>query len=87
MSKDQVIGVGVLVASLLGLGVYFYLLFFSPWIILMVQLTAFVAVAAVLVILAWIGYTMATTPPPAPVGDLDLEEETKTGEEKKESSS
>jgi Zn-dependent protease with chaperone function len=52
MSKDQVIGVGVLVASLLGLGVYFYLLFFSSWIILMVQLTAFVAVAAVLVILA-----------------------------------
>jgi len=52
MSKDQVIGVGILVASLLGLGAYFYLLFFSPWIILMVQLTAFVAVAAVLVILA-----------------------------------
>jgi len=34
------------------------------------------AVAAVLAIVAWIGYTLATTPAPAPledIGDLDLE--------------
>ena len=35
--------------------------------IIVLQLTAFLAVAAVLVILAWIGWTMATTPPPEPI--------------------
>jgi predicted DNA-binding transcriptional regulator len=37
----------------------------SPMIVL--QITAFVAVGAVLVVAAWIGWTMATTPPPAPL--------------------
>lgn len=34
-------------------------------------------------IIAWIGYTMATTPPPEPIDldELDLEEETATEEE------
>ena len=32
--------------------------------------TAFVAVLVLLAILAWIGYTMATTPPPEPITDI-----------------
>ncbi|MFX0117046.1 MAG: hypothetical protein ACFFB3_21040 [Candidatus Hodarchaeota archaeon] len=34
-------------------------------------------------IIAWIGYTMATTPPPEPIDldELDLEEDTTSGEE------
>jgi predicted DNA-binding transcriptional regulator len=34
---------------------------------IVLQITAFVAVGAVLVVAAWIGWTMATTPPPAPL--------------------
>jgi predicted DNA-binding transcriptional regulator len=34
-------------------------------------LSAFFAVTAVLIIVAWIGYTLATTPPPEPLEDFD----------------
>jgi len=40
------------------------------WPLLLLQITAFVAVAAILAILGWIGYTMATTPPPEPITDV-----------------
>ena len=36
----------------------------------MVEITAFVGVLLLLAILAWIGYTMATTPPPEPITDI-----------------
>jgi hypothetical protein len=52
---------------------------------IVLQITAFVAVGAVLAVAAWIGWTMTTTPPPAP---LEVEpttlfpgEKTKTGEQ------
>ena len=45
-----------------------------------VELSAFAAVSAVLLVLAWIGYTLASTPPPAPLEDFKLRE----GEEVKE---
>ena len=70
---DRVVGAAVLVGSLVGLGVYFYLLFLSPWALLVIQVSAFLVVAAVLFIVAWIGYTMATTPPPAPL-DVSMED-------------
>jgi len=65
MNKDQGIGAVLLVASIVGVVVYAWLLF--TYAIVILQITAFVAVAAVLVIAAWIGWTMATTPPPAPL--------------------
>ena len=65
MSKDQVWGVGILVVSVLGIILYAW--FVYGWPLLTLQITAFLAVALVLVIAAWIGYTMATTPPPAPL--------------------
>lgn len=67
---DRVLGVGILLGSLLGVACYFWLVFLSPWSMLVVQLSAFLAVAAVLVIVAWIGYTLATTPPPEPLEGL-----------------
>jgi len=79
MEKDQVLGWIVLLGSVVGIVVYFYLTFLSPWVILTIQVSAFLAVAAVLAIVAWIGYTLATTPAPAPledIGDLDLETDT-----------
>jgi predicted DNA-binding transcriptional regulator len=65
MNKDQGIGAVLLVAGIVGILVYAWLLF--AYAIVVLQITAFIAVAAVLVILAWIGWTMATTPPPAPL--------------------
>ena len=46
---------------------------------LLIKITVFVAVAGVMGILAWIGYTLATTPPPKPIEEIEkeLEEELK----------
>ena len=55
----------MLVMSVLILLVYGWFLIVSPMLVL--QVTALIAVGAVLVIAAWIGWTMATTPPPAPL--------------------
>ncbi|NWG09204.1 MAG: transcriptional regulator [Nitrososphaerales archaeon] len=66
MEKDQAIGAIILIASILGIIIYGWLLFFiAPQLVL--QISAFIAVVAILVILAWIGWTMATTPPPKPI--------------------
>lgn len=65
MSKDQTIGAIILLVSIVGLLVYTWLLY--SYAVIVLQVTAFVAVAAVLLIAAWIGWTMATTPPPAPL--------------------
>jgi len=72
---DRVLGAGILLGSFLGVACYFWLLFLSPWAWLTIQLSALLSVAAVLVIVAWIGYTMATTPPPVPLEDFDLNSE------------
>ncbi len=81
MSNDRVLGWAILLGSIVGVAAYFYLAFLSPWTLLVIQLSAFLAVAAVLFIMAWIGYTMATTPPPVPLEDLELEEELTETEE------
>jgi predicted DNA-binding transcriptional regulator len=65
MNKDQGIGAVLLVAGIVGIIIYAWLLY--AYAIVVLQITAFIAVAGVLVILAWIGWTMATTPPPAPL--------------------
>jgi len=68
-----VLGYVILVGGLVGIACYFYLVFLSPWILLVVQVSAFLAVAAVLAVVAWIGYTLATTPPPEPLEDFAAE--------------
>lgn len=75
MDQDRLIGYLLLVVSIAGLGVYGWLLFLAPpgWAWVTVQVSALVAVEAALLIVAWIGYTMATTPPPTPIEDMDLE--------------
>ena len=73
MSRDQVIGALILVASVIGIVIYGWILFFTEWTILLLQLTGFVAVTAILGMLAWIGYTLATTPPPKPIEEIEKE--------------
>ncbi len=66
MEKDQAIGVVILAGSIIGIILYFWLVFLTPWSGFIIALTLFAAVAALLAILGWIGWTMATTPPPKP---------------------
>lgn len=68
---------------MIGIIVYGWILFFTEWTLLLLQITGFVAVVAVLGILAWIGYTLATTPPPKPIEEIEkeLEDELKKLEE------
>ncbi|MCP8312790.1 MAG: transcriptional regulator [archaeon] len=69
MEKDQAIGAIILIASILGIIIYGWLLFFfgAQISLLVLQITVFIAAVAILAILAWIGWTMATTPPPKPI--------------------
>ncbi|MGB9718784.1 MAG: transcriptional regulator [Thermoproteota archaeon] len=84
MNKDQGIGAVLLLASIAGVILYFWLVFLSPWWTTILQLTAFVAVGFVLFILGWIGYTLATTPPPKPIEEIEKEIEKETKEAKEE---
>ena len=60
MGKEKVIGSIILIASIIGIVVYGFLLY--TYSIVVLQLTIFVAVAGVLAIVGWIGWTMASTP-------------------------
>ncbi|MBO3767863.1 MAG: transcriptional regulator [Thermoproteota archaeon] len=75
MDKDQVIGVLMFLGSLVGILVYGALLFLLgvEVSLLTLQVSAFLAVAAFLGIMAWIGYTLATTPPPKPIEEIEKE--------------
>jgi len=67
MANDRALGGAILAGSVVGIIVYGLLLYWWPLRIL--EITAFVAVVVLLGILAWIGWTMATTPPPEPITD------------------
>lgn len=79
MGRDQVIGTLLLVVGVLGILTYAYLVFLTDYALLVLKFTGFIAVGGVLTILAWIGYTLATTPPPKPIEDIEkeIEEELK----------
>jgi len=70
---NRAIGVGLMAVGVIGILLYGWLVFFSPWQVLILQLTAFVAVAAVFGILAWVGYALITTPPPKPIEEIEKE--------------
>jgi predicted DNA-binding transcriptional regulator len=84
MSNDRTLGGVILVGSLAGIVIYFWLLFMSPWAWLTIQVSALLAVGMVLLIMAWIGYTLATTPPPMPLEDFDFETESEEKEDPSE---
>ena len=66
MNRDQLTGLAFLLGSIIGIIVYATLLFFNVALIL--QITAFVAVAGILGIIGWVGYTLTTTPPQQQIG-------------------
>lgn len=73
MNRDQLIGGIMMVAALIGIVIYAWIMFFTEWYLLLLELTAFIAVAGVLGIIAWIGYTLATTPSPKPIEEIEKE--------------
>ena len=76
MANDRAVGGAILGGSIVGIVVYGLLIYWWPLAVL--EITAFVAVLVLLAILAWIGYTMATTPPPEPITDIpEMKEEPK----------
>jgi len=77
MTNDRAVGGAVFGGSIVGIILYAILLLY-PWEIT-IRVTAFVGVALILAILAWIGYTMATTPPPEPITETP-EKGTPSGE-------
>jgi hypothetical protein len=93
VSKDQTIGgiifvVCVIVGILYTIGLFYFGYSKHPgnWTIdfTLVAIPVFLAFIAIMGIGAWIGWTMATTPPPKPIEEITSEVEEKKEEEKKE---
>jgi len=96
LSKDQAIGAAILLVCAV-VGVFYAVsLFYPQWLnVLGLQLTqanvqfwiiavpVFVAFTAIMGIGAWIGWTMATTPPPRPIEEITAETEKEPEEPKK----
>lgn len=88
MTRDKVVGGGLLVLSILVIIVYLWLVFFPPFSgvdLFVLKLTGAIAIIVVFAIVGWIGYTLATTPPPKPIEEIEkeMEEELKKLEESK----
>lgn len=92
VSKDQAIGgviclVCVIVGILYTLGLFYFGNPMGGWTVefWLIALPVFIAFIAILAIGAWIGWTMATTPPPKPIEDItsEIETEQKTTAEEK----
>jgi hypothetical protein len=92
VSKDQTIGgiiftVCLIVGILYAVGLFYYGQPLTPgWSIefWLIALPVFLAFIAIMGIGAWIGWTMATTPPPKPIEEITSEIEEKKEEAKPE---
>ena len=98
VSKDQGIGgaillVCVVVAVLYIVALFGYTQIIQPFINIgsatevrfwLIAVPVFVAFVAILFIGAWIGWTMATTPPPKPIEEITTEIEEKKDDQKVE---
>jgi hypothetical protein len=86
LSKDQTIGGIIFIACLIIAISYAATLFIPGWLGMLglkaaeadvrfwvVAVPVFVAFVAIMVIGAWIGWTMATTPPPKPIEEITNE--------------
>lgn len=72
MANDRAMGGLIVAGSVIGIVIYGLLMAYAWQITL--RVTAFIAVLAILGVLAWIGYTMATTPPPEPLSEPPVED-------------
>jgi hypothetical protein len=93
-SKDQAVGALILIVCAIVIvgyvtALFLYPLCIKPWLNLganadvqfwLIAIPVLIGFIAILAIGAWIGYTMATTPPPKPIEEITAE--TKTEEPK-----
>ncbi|MDH5461454.1 MAG: transcriptional regulator [Candidatus Bathyarchaeota archaeon] len=85
VSKDQAIGWLIFLACAVVAIVYLVAFYFFPTIALwLVGVPVVIAFIAVLAIGAWIGWTMATTPPPKPIEEIEAETRIEEKEEEEE---
>jgi amino acid transporter len=100
MSKDQAIGGAICVVCVLVAVFYLVTLFYPAWLgvfgvdtsseglaniqFWIIAVPVFIAFVAIMFIGAWIGWTMATTPPPKPIEEITTEMEEKKEEVKPE---
>lgn len=79
MSRDQIIGWLMVLVAVAVILVYTWLMFFTAHWEFLTRLTLVIAIVGVFGIIAWIGYTLATTPPPKPIEEIEkeIEEELK----------
>jgi predicted DNA-binding transcriptional regulator len=94
MSKDQAIGGAIFAVCIIVAIIYLVALFgyeqlIQPWLNVgsfevvrywLIAVPVLVAFIAILFIGAWIGWTMATTPPPKPIEEITTEVEETTEE-------
>ncbi len=97
VSKDQAIGGAILLVCVLVALLYIVTLFVPGWLSFIglsfeagvvqfwvIAVPVFIAFVAIMFIGAWIGWTMATTPPPKPIEEITTEIEEKKEEPKAE---
>jgi hypothetical protein len=88
VSKDQAIGGAILLVCVLVAVFYIVTLFYPSWLSVLgltvdaanvqfwvIAVPVFIAFVAIMFIGAWIGWTMATTPPPKPIEEITTEPE------------
>lgn len=89
VSKDQAIGGAIFIICVAIIVLYFITLVYPNWIInlgwvsgtdpagairfWMIAIPVFIAFIGIMAIGAWIGWTMATTPPPKPIEEVTTE--------------
>jgi len=96
VSKDQTIGGTIFIVCLVIALIYIVTLFFPQWLgtfgieitrisdiqFWVIAVPVFIAFVAIMGIGMWIGWTMATTPPPKPIEEVTAEVEEEKIEEK-----
>jgi hypothetical protein len=93
MSKDQAIGGAIFIVCIVVAIGYLVTLFYPDWLVTIgllgntsnvqfwvIAVPVFIAFVAIMFIGAWIGWTMATTPPPKPIEEITTEIEEKKEE-------
>lgn len=95
VGKDQSIGAAILIVCLAIALIYVATLFFPQWLEIfgvtaqtevkfwVIAVPVFIAVIGIMAIGMWIGWTMATTPPPKPIEEITSELERTKEEEKR----
>jgi hypothetical protein len=88
LSKDQAIGGAIFIVCIVVAIGYLVTLFYPDWLVQIgllsnttnvqfwvIAVPVFIAFIAIMFIGAWIGWTMATTPPPKPIEEITTEVE------------